>query len=75
MEEREVEGLIMPVSNEDTDPASQQQSAHQLVIVTGIHEPERLGETEVRLPYGLSYNVGVITDVMGRLWPHLRVLR
>ena len=74
-EEREVEALIKPVSNEDTDPASQQQSAHQLVIATGNHEPERLRETEVRLPYGVCYNVGIITDVMGRRWPHLRVLQ
>lgn len=39
----------MPVSDEvdeDTNAESQQQSA--LAIVTGLHEPERLGETKVR---------------------------
>ena len=39
-EEREVEGLITPVSNEDTNSVSQQQLGRQLVIVTGIHDEE-----------------------------------
>jgi len=42
-----VEGLIIPVSDEDTDSESQQQPAHQLVTVAGPHEPERLGEKGV----------------------------
>lgn len=50
----------MPVSDEDADSKSQQQAAHQLVTVIGPHEPERLGETEVYLPYSLSYHVSVI---------------
>jgi hypothetical protein len=62
-----VEGLIMLVSNEDTDSESRQQLAHQLVTVTSPHEHERLGEKGVRLPYGLSYNVRIIIDLMARL--------
>jgi len=42
-----VEGLIIPVSDEDTDLESQQQPAHQLVTVVGPHEPERLREKGV----------------------------
>lgn len=61
-EEREVEALIMPVSDEVTDSGSQQQSAHQLAIVAGPHEPERVRETEVRrsLHIGCLVNIGII---------------
>jgi hypothetical protein len=50
----------MLVSDEDTGSESQQQSVRQLVTVVGPHEPRRLGETEVRLSYSLSYHISVI---------------
>jgi hypothetical protein len=56
----------MPVSDEDADSGSQQQSVHQLVTAAGPHEPGRLAETEVHLPYSPSYYATVITDLMAR---------
>jgi hypothetical protein len=66
-----VEGLIqaVPVGDDDTESESPQQPAHQLATVTGPHEPERLGEKGVRLPYSLSYNIRIITDLMARPCP------
>ena len=48
-EEQEVEGLIMPVNDEDADSGSQQQSVYQPLMATGPYEPEQLVETEICL--------------------------
>ena len=56
----------MPVSGDDTDSEFRQQSesVHQSVTVTGPHEPERLGETEVHLRYNMFYTA---IDLLARL--------